>query len=98
MRVRILDLAEGDLVAGYRFYEQQSPGVGAYFFATLDGEIGELATRAGIHFRVKRYYRVLSARFPYAIYYTIEGDEVRVWRVLDCRRDPRWVSAQLRKA
>jgi hypothetical protein len=66
-------------------------------FLTLAGEIDALATTAGIHFRVKRYYRMLSARFPYAIYHTIEGDEVRVWRLLDCRRDPRWVSAQLKK-
>ena len=98
MKVRILDLAEGDLVAGYRFYGQQAPGVDAYFFATLAGEIDTLAIMAGIHFRVRRFYQMLSARFPYAIYYTIDGDEVRVWRVLDCRRDPRWVSAQLRKA
>lgn len=96
MKVRILDLAEGDLVAGFRFYEQQAPGVGAHFIATLVAEIDALATTAGIHFRVNRYHRALSARFPYAIYYTLADGEVRVWRVLDCRRDPRWVSAQLK--
>ena len=89
MRVLILDLAEGDLIAGFRLYEMQTPGVGTYFFATLAGEIDALERTAGIHLRVRHYYRMLSARFPYAIYYTIDHDEVRVWRVLDCRRNPR---------
>lgn len=55
MKVRILDLAEGDLVAGFRFYEQQASGVGAYFFATLAGEIDALGTTGGIHYRENRY-------------------------------------------
>lgn len=39
---------------------------------------------------------MLSGRFPYAIYYTMAGNEVKVWRVLDCRRDPRWIAKQLK--
>ncbi len=31
MRVQVLDEATGDLVAGYRFYERQSEGLGEYF-------------------------------------------------------------------
>ena len=36
-----------------------------------------------------------SKRFPFAIYYDLDKDEIRVWRVLDCRRDPRWLKVQL---
>ena len=96
MRVRLLDLAGADLIDGYRFYEIQEIGVGEYFFNTLAGEIKTLGQYAGIHQRVFGHYRMLSGRFPYAVYYTIEGDEVSVWRILDCRRDPRWIAKQLR--
>lgn len=96
MKVRLLDLAGADLVDAYRFYELQSVGVGAYFFNTLTAEIKTLRQYAGIHQRVFGYHRMLSGRFPYAIYYTMAGNEVKVWRVLDCRRDPRWIAKQLK--
>ena len=41
------------------------------------------------------YHRMLSKRFPFAIYYDLHKDEIRVWRVLDCRRDPRWLKLQV---
>lgn len=43
---------------------------------------------AGIHQMVFGYHRLLSKRFPYAVYYTRENDLVVVWRILDLRRDP----------
>ncbi len=39
-------------------------------------------------------HRMLCERFPYAIYYTIHGETVFVWRVLDLRRDPSWIASQ----
>ncbi|PYL07602.1 MAG: hypothetical protein DME33_09825 [Verrucomicrobia bacterium] len=35
VRLRILSLAESDLLARFRFYERQSSGVGWYFLETL---------------------------------------------------------------
>jgi plasmid stabilization system protein ParE len=97
VKLRLLDLAEADLVDGYRFYERQSPGVGAYFFETLCSDIESLRLYAGIHRRVFGCNRLLSKRFPFAVYYTVENDEVQIWRVLDCRRDPQWIQAQVGK-
>jgi len=31
---------------------------------------------------------MLSKRFPYAIYYKLEENEIRVYRILDCRQNP----------
>jgi hypothetical protein len=36
-----------------------------------------------------------AKRFPYAIYYTVEGATVSVVAVLDERRDPEWVKSRL---
>ena len=97
MKLRILDLAEADLLSGYQFYERQSAGIGSYFLETLLSDIESLRLYAGVQREVFGFHRLLSKRFPYAVYYTLSAGEVRVWRVLDCRRDPRWVRTQLRK-
>jgi hypothetical protein len=43
------------------------------------------------------FHRLLSKRFPYAIYYQIEtGNVVVVYRVLDCRQNPRKIRTVLK--
>jgi plasmid stabilization system protein ParE len=96
MKLIILSWAEQDLLNGRDFYDAQEPGVGEYFLDCLSADIESLAYYAGIHRKVGRYYRALSRVFPYALYYKIDEEEVRVWAVLDCRRDPAWISRQLR--
>jgi len=96
MRLRILDLAEADMLRGFRFYERKSRGVGWYFLDSLSAEIESLHLYAGVHRKHLGFLRMLSRRFPYAIYYRTAGDEVQVWRILDCRRDPQWIRKQLR--
>jgi plasmid stabilization system protein ParE len=96
--LRILSLAEADLLTGFRFYERQARGVGWYFLASLNSDIESLRLYGGTHRRVFGYHRMLSKRFPFAVYYDMRRDEIRVWRVLDCRRDPRWIKLQLEKS
>ncbi len=88
MRIKILTSAMDDLYAGRLFYEKQGVGVGVYFFDSLFSDIDSLVLYAGVHQKVFGYHRLLSKRFPYAVYYTFEGDLVSVWRVLDLRRNP----------
>ena len=88
MKIRLLSLALDDLDAGRRFYEKQQAGLGDYFLDSLFSDIDSLLLYAGIHQKVFGYYRTLSRRFPYAIYYRVEGEEVQVWRILDCRQNP----------
>ena len=97
MRVRILDTAERDLENGYRFYERQSHGLGYYFLDSLYSDIDSLAYFGGIHRVVFEFYRLLSKRFPFAVYYEIVEDMVLVTAVLDCRRNPSWIRERLMK-
>ena len=97
MKLRILSLAETDLLAGFRFYERQQQGVGSYFLDALYSDIESLRLYAGLHRRIHGYHRALSKRFPFGIYYDVGAGEIRVWRVLDCRREPRWITTQLKK-
>jgi len=70
--------------------------VGDYFLDMLSAEIDSLALYGGIHAMQPGYYRMLSARFPFAVYYRIERGEVVVRAVLDCRRDPAWIRKRLK--
>ena len=96
MKIKILESAKEDLKEGVRFYEFQQKGVGKYFINSLMSEIDSLRTNAGIHnVLFGKYYRLLSKKFPFAIYYRIEGNEVRVYAVVDCRRNPAWTRQKL---
>ena len=88
MTIVILPSARNDLSEGFDFYEQQQEGLGAYYLESLFSDIESLRLYAGVHSRQFGCHRVLSKRFPYAVYYDQEHTTVRVWAVLDCRRDP----------
>jgi len=93
--IEILPDAQRDLISGFRFYEQQGPGLGRYFLDCLFADIDALALHGGVHAMVFGYHRSLSKRFPFAIYYRVEANVVRVRAVLDCRRRPSWIRRQL---
>ena len=96
MKIKILASANQDLIDGYYFYEKQTEGLGAYFLDTLFSDIDSLKIYAGIHsIHLNRYHRLLSKRFPFAIYYRIENDIILIHAVLDCRRDPAWIRKRL---
>src|SRR5438477_11082827 len=96
MRVQILDLAKEDLVQGRHFYENIEAGLGSYFLDSLYSDIDSLKFFGRIHRKAyKGFHRSLSKRFPFAIYYTIEDDMVRVRAVVDCRKDPSWIRKHL---
>ena len=95
MRIEILDAAEADLIDGFKFYERQSSGIGGYFLDSLFSDIESLYLYAGIHALHFGYHRLLSKRFPFAIYYRIQEDVIWIYAVLDCRRNPAWIRNRL---
>lgn len=97
MKIKILPSALEDLRSGRMFYEWQQEGLGDYFQDSLFSDIDSLRLHPGVHRVVFGYYRLLSKRFPYAIYYDFDGSElVVVYRVLDLRRDPDSIADDLK--
>jgi len=97
MKIKIFNSANIDLIDGYWFYEKQAKGLGAYFLDTLFSDIDSLKIYSGIHsIHFEKYHRLLSKRFPFAVYYRIEEDTVLVYAVLDCRCDPAWIRKKLK--
>jgi hypothetical protein len=98
MKVRALRSALEDLAAARQFYDQQQQGIGSYFFDSLFSEIDSLVLYGGIHRIQFGFHRLLAKRFPYAVYYRVIGDEAVVFRVLDCRRDLKWIRRTLEES
>jgi len=96
MKIRILKSAREDLKEGYHFYELQQEGLGSYFLESLYSDIESLKLFAEIHsIHFQKYHRLLSKRFPFSIYYRLEENEVRIYAVIDCRRNPAWIRKRL---
>ena len=95
MIIRLHPKAERDLEVGADFYESQTPGLGVYFNDCLTSDIQSLRFYAGIHEQYRGFYRALSKRFPFSIYYKLTEDRVEVYAVLDARQDPRKTDAAL---
>jgi len=91
----ILRTALEDIERGYEFYESQETGLGTRFEDSIFSDIAKLEEQAGIHRRVHGYYRMLATRFPFAIYYCVEGNEPRIRGILHCRRAPEWIGQRL---
>lgn len=96
MKVRILGSARKDLAEGHAFYEEREQGLGTYFLDSLYSDIDSLAIYAGIHpFHFGHFHCMFSKRFPFGIYYVVDGDVAVVHAVLDCRREPAWIRKRL---
>ena len=96
MKIKLLISAIEDLYEGRKFYEKQRGGLGEYFFDSLFSDVDSLTLYAGVHAKVFGYHRMLSKRFPYAIYYTMKEDSVLAWRILDMRRNPKKIKKSLK--
>lgn len=92
------EFAFQDLELSRQFYDKQAPKLGDYFFDALITDIESLHLYASIHRQEYGFYKMLSKRFPYAIYYDIVGDIVRVIAVLDQRQSPMTTYTQLGKS
>lgn len=95
MKVIVLRSARNDLEDGYLFYDNSGEGVGEYFLRSLEADLRTLAVTGGSHQRVNGYFRKYASRFPHAIFYKVEENEVRVHAIIDTRRDPEWISERL---
>ena len=97
MKIKLHSLAKKDLLDGFRFYENQEKTIGHYFLDSLYSDIDSLIVTVGVHQMVyNKYYRMLSKRFPFAIYYTISQGNILIIAILDCRRKPAWIRNRLK--
>lgn len=81
--------AERDLAEAYRWYNEKVPGLGSDFLAVVERaleSIKENSSRFPVIYRNVR--RALMRRFPYGIFFIVEGDVIVVLSVMHTARDP----------
>ncbi len=98
MKIIVLVSAENDLEDGWHFYEDQEAGVGNYFFDSVLNAIRSLQSDYDIHPKKENFHRMMVGRFHCGIYYTVDSGAVIIHRVLDLRRDPKWIRHQLKRS
>ncbi len=94
LRVRVTPEAQADLADGRDWYEAASPGLGADFLYEIEATLrsaAEWPNAAPVVGETMR--RALVARFPYGVFYAVEGDDLVVLGCVHVRRHPRvWKS------
>jgi len=87
-RVIIRPRAEADLRDARNWYENQRAGLGEEFLVATANTIKLLLRNPELRPEYYRgFRRILLRRFPYKLFYRLEGDRIIVFRVLHARRD-----------
>ena len=82
--------AEADALEAYRWYNEQLPGLGDDFLAEVDRAFETIRANPEAPRKLHRNFRrVLTRRFPYAVFYADQGGRVVVFAILHTARDPR---------
>ncbi len=86
--VTIRARAEADIRRAREWYDRQRAGLGEEFLTKVRGAIlrlRESPDRRPLYYRGFR--RLLTKRFPYKLFYRIQGKQVIVFRILHSKRD-----------
>jgi toxin ParE1/3/4 len=86
-RVIIRPNAEADLSEAQAWYESRRAGLGDELLDEIRRAVRLLADDPGRRpFYYRDFRRLLTRRFPYKIFYRVEGDRVIVFRILHAKR------------
>ena len=81
--------AKADIRTAARWYERQRVGLGRAFVQQIDALLDRIRLNPMQHQIVHRdVRRAIPRRFPYGVFYRIEGSDVLVFAVVDLHRDP----------
>ena len=81
--------AKADIREAARWYERQRPGLGRAFLHQIDVLLDRIREDPLQHQVVYRSVRrAIPRRFPYGLFYRIDGSAVLVFAVVHLHRDP----------
>ncbi len=87
---------EDDVVNGYVWYEQNTRGLGEEFLRMFYARAQEIPRNPLLYQTVyKGFRRCLLWRFPYAIYFKIDDQQVVVYGLFHCARNPDTIKKNL---
>jgi len=94
--LRFLPEVEEDVISGYSWYEDKAHGLGEEFLRIFYASANNLSRNPLLYQKVYGdFRRLLLRRFPYAIYFQIKENEIIVFGLFHCARDPRTIKLTL---
>ena len=91
MRIRFHAAAEKETEEVADYYDHQLPGLGAEFYHELGAIMDLLEPNPGMGVVYSGPYpRVLMQRFPFAVYYEVADNQIRIMAVAHQRRMPEY--------
>ena len=81
--------AKLDLLEARRWYEEREPGLGIALLEEVEATLRQVQEYPEAHPRVDEHVRRAALRrFPYGVFYVIDGKTVRVIAILHRARSP----------
>ena len=96
MRLVLRRKAKHDLADARRWYDERRSGLGQEFLSCVEATLSAIQEHPRIFPRVDpRVRRAKTERFPYGIFYRIDGETVRVFAILHHARSSAWWRSRL---
>ena len=90
MQIRFLPEAEAELIEAAQWYREQAVGLDYEFLRCIDDALAKIGRVPRIFPVVHRQLRrALVKRFPYAIFFEVQGEIVLVYAVFHFSRNPK---------
>jgi plasmid stabilization system protein ParE len=90
MSLRYTDRAKDDLELAFAWYERQRKGLGFEFLACVESAVKSILDHPEMYqVRYSAYRGCVIRRFPFSIFYMIEGQDIVIHAVFDSRQDPK---------
>jgi plasmid stabilization system protein ParE len=81
--------AETEIIEAAEYYDRQVPGLGGQFLDEIEVAVAAIFDAPERWRRVdNEIRRYLAGRFPFGIYYRVEGEVIRILAVKHHRRHP----------
>ena len=85
----ILPHAVREAAAAVQWYDAERPGLGEAFYVRLEECIDFIHRNPQWHAEVEASYRrALVRRFPFAVFYRYDDQQVIIYSVFHCAQDP----------
>lgn len=90
MNLRYADRAKDDVELAFEWYEKQRRGLGFDFLDCVEVSLNNILCFPKMYQICYSNFRgCVIRKFPFSIFYTIEGDEIVIHSVFDNRQDPK---------
>ena len=89
MKIVLRRLAKLDLREARNWYDERQPGLGDALLDEVEAALEQIRELPELHPRVDgRIRRAALQRFPYGLFYVVDGETIRVIAILHGARSP----------